>query len=178
MKYTMNNVTLDISVVGRDDMMGDCWFQIPESDREFLEEHCGTSYDEEDDLFEFDDLGGIAYKNQWGWESTNPDILIAYLSYLLQKDGPQTCEVQYEHPFWAIHDMQHALYDESGCTIYVDAGIERERLIKAFHLLKEEGIEPTYEMIEEISEAFRARFGEPSNIYVEDYITFEDDEEE
>ena len=102
--------------------------------------------------------------------TTSPDLLIAYMGWLMTEEGEQVIEVEYEKPFWAIHDAQHAINDEAGCSIYVDAQIELERLHEAFKLMIENGHRPDAELIEEVNEAYTGRFGIAVD-FAEDYLT-------
>lgn len=106
----------------------------------------------------------LNYDNS-SYYSDSPDILIAYMSWLLDSNEKVEIDVEYSHFYWGIHDVQHAINDESGCTIYVDGHIEKERLIDAFKIMNELGHYPTYEMIEEITEAFKQRFNMDIDLY-------------
>jgi hypothetical protein len=179
MQYTVKNVTMNIDCVDGD-FTGDCMVFIPFKHKSFFKEYCGMEKyikrNEYDPVFEH--MYGEIHVNKdlkhyW---STSPDILIAYLSWLLEKKYKQEVNVQYSNPFWAIHDMEHAQNDESGCTIYVDEHIELQRLKDAFEIFLKEGCELDYELVKEVEEAYNQRF--KSNVSFEEYIYNQDFEEE
>jgi len=177
MLYKVQNLTMNIDTTDGD-VAGDCICYIPFEHKCFLKDMCGMEKNED---FKAGSYGPIfmheygevnineSLKHYW---TTSADILIAYLSWLMRQDGEQTVNVEYERPFWAIHDAQHALNDESGCTIYVDAHIELERLHEAFKLMIENGYAPDHELIEEVTEAYNGRFGE--NVSFEEYYPEEE----
>ena len=157
------------------DYAGDCICYIPFAHKEFFRDCCGM---EKNDRFKNDNyeaifvhIYGEIYVDQdhGHYYTTSPDLLIAYMSWLMGLDGEQTITVEYSKPFWAIHDAQHAINDESGCSIYVDAQIELERLHEAFKLMIEHGFNPDYELIEEVNEAYNGRFGKNVD-FAEDYL--------
>lgn len=179
MKYTVRNVTLDIDKTDGE-LTGDCILYIPFKHKKFFKEACGMEKNDSRESkydFIFAHEYGEIYVDQdlMRYWSTSPDILIAYLSWLLTEPGNHTVKVEYANPFWAIHDMEHALNDESGCTIYVDEYVEYERLKDALDLFKKQGCTITYELIEEITEAYNARFGTKKSF--EEYIEYELEEE-
>jgi hypothetical protein len=178
MKYTVKNVTMEIDCTDGE-FTGDCLVYIPYNHVKFMLDNCGMRVNSRftphgyEPIFECE--YGLIYMDMSNrhYYSNDADILIMYLSWLLDQDGPQTVEVNYANPFWAIHDFEHAQYDESGCTVYVDKDIEYERLVDAFKLMKEEGFEITYEIVEEVTEAYNGRFG--THVSFEEYFDFEDE---
>jgi hypothetical protein len=178
MKYKVQNVTMFIDTI-QGDYTGDCYFYIPFHHVKFMTENCGMRINPEfhgSDSYEpifFHDYGQI-YMNLGTrqYYSTDPDLLIMYLSWLLSQKGPQEISVEYSNPFWAIHDFEHAQHDESGCTVYVDKHIELQRLKDAFELMKKEGFELTYELIQEVEEAYNGRFGTSESF--EEYLESEE----
>jgi hypothetical protein len=175
MEYTVQNVTMKIDVTNHNEFIGSCYFTVPFKHTQFMKQHCGMKFNIE--FLEFRHDYGILCMNKSLriYESYSPDLLISYLAWLLEQDGEQSIEVQYENPFWAIHDFEHALNDEAGCSIYVDKDIEKIRLEDAFVKMKEWGYQPTYEMIEEVQNAYKDRFGE--FVSFEDYLEYEYEEE-
>jgi hypothetical protein len=179
MRYTVQNVTMNIDRTDGE-FTGDCLFYVPFHHVKFMIENCGMKVNSRYGVcFEHDygtltmDLGNRHYQGD------SPDILIMYLAWLLEQEGPQTIDVEYSNAFWAIHDFEHALNDESGCTVYVDADIELQRLEDTFVLMKKEGHILTWELLEEVTEAYNGRFGR--NVSFEhhfDFDDFEDEEEE
>jgi hypothetical protein len=159
MRYKVQNVTMNIDIAGGE-FAGDCMFYVPLNHVKFMIENCGMSINTK---------YGVSFEHDYGeltmnldhrhYSSTSTDLLIMYLSWLLQQDGEQEIEVVYSNPFWAIHDFEHALNDESGCTIYVDEHIEYQRIEDTFVLMKEHGHEITWEILEEVTEAYNQRFG-------------------
>jgi hypothetical protein len=89
----------------------------------------------------------------------------------MEQKGKYNVKVEYSNPFWAIHDVQHSINDEAGCSIYVDKYVEEQRLRDAFKLLIKEGYKPTYDLIQEVEKAYSDRFGE--KISFEEYFDFE-----
>ena len=164
MEYTYENLTLNMSRLDEDDFMGLCRFEIPWRHKEFLTDGCGVEKNPSWTAGSYEHL----FEHQYGeiyleeaiqaYVSTSADLLIAYMSWILSEGKPETINVEYEHFYWGIHDVQHALNDESGCTIYVDGHVEKERLIDGFKIMNELGHYPTYKMIEDIQEGFEGRF--------------------
>lgn len=173
MKYTYENLTLNISDIDPD-YMGQCRFVVPFAHKQFLKDCCGMdkslSWDNDEYTPIFIHNYGEVYVDQdeMHYWSDSPDILIAYMSWLLQSDKDESIDVEYSHFYWGIHDVQHAIYDESGCTVYVDGPTEEARLKDGFAEMNKLGYYPTYEMTKEIEEAFSARFG--YNISLEEYL--------
>jgi hypothetical protein len=179
MQYTVKNVTLDIDCVDGD-FTGDCMVYIPFNHKEFFKDYCGMNKynkrNEYDPLFE-GNLGEVFVdKDSKQYYTSNADILIAYLSWLFSQEGEQEAKVNYANPFWAIHDVEHAQNDESGCTIYVDEYIELQRLKDAFEIFLKEGYELDYELIKEVEEAYNNRFNK--RVSFEEYLYDQDFEEE
>lgn len=171
MKYVFDNLTLNISILDPD-YTGDCRFYIPFKHKEFLKNSCGVEKNIRfknncyDHIFEHN--YGEVYIENGRYVSNSADLLIAYMSWILEQDKNIEVEVEYENVFWAIHDVQHAINDESGCTIYVNAEIEYERLKDAFELFIKDGHELTYKMVEEVAEAYNDRFNK--KISFEEYL--------
>lgn len=179
MEYKVQNVTMHIDI-SDGEFTGDCAVYIPVEHERFFTEWCGVErnprYNEEEyePVYE-SDYGPIYLNKALGkYYASSPDTLITYLAWLFSEPGEQIIEVEYANPFWAIHDAEHARNDENGCTIYVDADIELKRLRAAFDLMKKNGHEPTYELIEEVQEAYKGRFGK--FVSFEEYFEFEDEE--
>jgi hypothetical protein len=152
---------MNIDVAGGE-FAGDCMFYVPLNHVKFMIENCGMilASQHPDGVTFVHGLGDLTMDlAARSYNSSSADLLIMYLSWLLQKDGEQEIEVVYSNPFWAIHDFEHALNDESGCTIYVDEHIEYQRIEDTFRLMKEHGHEITWEILEEVTEAYNQRFG-------------------
>jgi hypothetical protein len=187
MEYRVQNVTMLIGSIINADMAGDCICYIPFSHKRFFAESCSMLKNKEftadghEPIF-FHNYGEIHLdKDQGHYYTSSADLLIAYLGWLLTEDGPQTIKVEYSEPFWAIHDAQHAIHDESGCTIYVDSDTELMRLHEAFKLMIANGHLPTYELIEEVNQAYNERFGKNVDFaedYLYPYLEQEEEEEE
>lgn len=179
MNYTYENLTLNISELDPE-LLGDCRFVVPFSHKQFLKDCCGVRKNEDrEDKYDpyFTHEYGEFYidLDEMHYWSCSPDLLIAYMSWALQEDEDISIDVEYSHFYWALHDMQHAIYDESGCTVYVTGSIEEQRLKDGFEEMNKLGYYPDYEMIEEIQEAFNDRFG--YRIDLEEYLEpFEEDE--
>lgn len=161
MQYKVKNVTLNIDCIDGD-FTGDCMVYIPFSHKEFFKDYCGMEKYSRKDEYDpiFDSSLGEVYVNKdlKHYYTNNADILIAYLSYLFKQDGQQEVEVNYSNPFWAIHDVEHALNDENFCVIHVTEKIEKERLQDTFVIMNKEGFDISYELCQEVSEAFNGRF--------------------
>jgi len=180
MRYKVQNVTMHIDVAGGE-FAGDCMFYVPLNHVKFMINNCGMSIDTKNGVIFEHDYGYLTMDLEYRhYYSSSADLLIMYLSWLLQQDGEQEIEVVYSNPFWAIHDFEHALNDESGCTIYVDEHIEYERIEDTFDLMKRNGYEITWEILEEVTEAYNERFGlTGSNAKsFEHHFEFEEEEEE
>lgn len=181
MKYTVKNVTLNIDTTDGE-FTGSCLFYVPFKHKSFIKDACGVeknerySIDSYEPIFEHVFGGFYINKEMKCFTCDSPDLLIAYLSWLLSEDGNFTVEVEYANPFWAIHDMEHAQNDESGCSVYVNEDIEYDRLKDAFDLFIKEGYEITYELTQEVEEAYNGRFG--TNVSFEEYLYQEDYEDE
>lgn len=185
MQYKVRNVTMNIDVTPGD-YSGDCRCYIPFTHKKFIKDACGMEKNDRwsgnrwKPLF-YGSFGEIFvdpdYLRYW---TTSPDLLIAYMSWLMTEGGEQSIDVEYERPFWAIHDAQHAINDEAGCSVYVDEYIELERLHEAFKLMIENDYMPDHELCEEVAEAYNARFGK-SVCFLDDYyypyLELEDEEE-
>lgn len=182
MRYKVQNVTMNIDVADGE-FAGDCMFYVPLNHVKFMIENCGMilASQHPDGVTFVHSLGDLtmdlAARN---YSSSSTDLLIMYLSWLLQQDGEQEIEVVYSNPFWAIHDFEHALNDESGCTIYVDEHIEYQRIEDTFDLMKKHGYEITWEILEEVTEAYNQRFGLTGSKAksFEHHFEFEEEEEE
>jgi hypothetical protein len=184
MQYTVQNVTMNIDRTDGE-FTGSCVFYIPLNHVKFLIHGCGMEVNRRwspngcEPMFE-GNMGSVTLDlDNRCYTSYDADLLIAYLSWLLSENGPQSINVEYANAFWAIHDFEHALNDESGCTVYVDEHIELQRLEDTFVLMKKEGYELTWELLEEVTEAYNGRFGR--NVSFEhhfDFDDFEDEEEE
>lgn len=182
MEYKVQNVTMLIDVTSGD-QAGDCICYIPFAHKRFFAESCGMEKNEQFTANSYEHIFNHQYgeiyldRDQKHYYTTSPDILIAYLGWLLTEDGPQSIKVEYAEPFWAIHDAQHAIHDESGCSIYVDEYIELERLHEAFKLMIANGHQPTYELIQEVNKAYNGRFGKHVD-FAEDYLLDEYEDED
>lgn len=177
MQYKVQNVTMQIDTTPGE-FAGDCIVYIPKGNERFFEEWCGVerneNYEERSYEHVYEHPYGLVYYNEGvgKYHSSDPDILITYLSWLFSEPGEQTIEVEYQNPFWAIHDAEHAQNDEAGCTIYVDEYVELQRLRDAFDLMKAAGFEATYELVEDVAKAYNERFGK--NESFEEYFEYED----
>lgn len=181
MQYTVDNVTMNIDRTNGDHT-GSCIVYIPYNHVKFMIENCAFTVNPRfkphgyEPIFETDYGCVFMDMSNQHYHSDSPDILIMYLAWLLEQDGPQTVDVEYSNAFWAIHDFEHAKYDESGCTIYVNAEIEYDRLVDAFKLMQENDYEISYEIIQEVTEAYNNRFGK--NVSFEEFFDYEDEYEE
>lgn len=179
MKYTVDNVTLNISDISND-FSGICSFYIPFKHKEFLKDNCSLSKnkrykkDNREHIFESDREEVYLDNNRYVVDSA--DLLISYISWCFKLDYNVEINVNYAEPFWAIHDMEHAKNDENFCTVYVDQHIELQRLKDAFEIFLKEGYELTYELVQEVEEAYNSRFG--TNVSFEEYLYQEDYEDE
>ena len=175
MEYAVRNLTMRIDTTDGDHA-GDCMGYIPFAHKSFLKDCCGVERNENwkaggwEPLYEHQ-YGEIGINAELGhYFTSSPDLLIAYMSWLMEQDGPQVIDIEYAKPFWAIHDAQHAINDESGCSIYVDANIELERLHEAFKLMIDNGPRPDAELIQEVNEAYTGRFGIAVD-FADEYLT-------
>ena len=181
MQYKINKLTININIEDGE-WTGYCSMEIPFSHKEFFKDVCGftrnTSFtkDNYEHIFQHQYGEVLLNYDKSAYYVDNPDIMIMYFEWILT-EGEQEITVNYPNPFWLIHDIQHALYDSQGCTIYVSAEIEEQRLIEALDIMKSQGYTIEYDLFEEVKEAFQNRFGRPLNIYEEDYLEFEEVEE-
>lgn len=143
------------------DFTGSCICYIPGNHVEFFDSWCGFKKPENNEDFTAyeTDYGYVSGTEEDGFQTESPDILIMYLSWLFKQDIEQIIRVEYQNPFWAIHDAEHAKYDEQSCSVYVNQDIEQERLQDTFKLMHEHNIDISYELCQEVSEAFNGRFG-------------------
>lgn len=102
-------------------------------------------------------------------EIHNADAIIAVYAWLLESGENMTIEVHSEHISWPIHDLLHGEHDEAGCTIYTDAQIEEQRILKSFEVVKNQFPQclPTFEFCEKLEDEFYQRFSE--RLDLEDY---------
>ena len=185
MKYKTHNLTIYINNVVNDDYAGECNMEIPFKHEEFFSENCGFTKNVDfkrndyEPVFTGNALSEVFLNDdQTAYYVDNPDVIIMYIGWLLEKDTPEEIEVNYSHPFWLIHDVQHALYDESGCSIYVDEYIEAERLKEALTEMQKNNMEITFELLDEINEAYYNRFRKRLELSWEDYLELEPDLED
>ena len=68
--------------------------------------------------------------------------------------------------------MLHATYDAAGCTIYVAADIERERILESLTITAKEypNSLPSWDFLETLEVEFKARFKEDLNLEEFKYI--------
>lgn len=159
------------------DFAGSCICYIPGNHVEFFDSWCGFEKGNQEDNIAYETNSGLVSGNSKdGFITEDADILIMYLAWLFEQDGEQVIRVEYQNPFWAIHDAEHATWDEQGCTIYVDEHVELQRLRDAFEIMKREGYNPDWEIIEEVTEAYNGRFG--TNVSFEEYFEYEDFEDD
>lgn len=113
-------------------------------------------------------------------EIHNADLIIFYMTYLMELDGVQECHVYYNNYFWGIHDAQHAMYDTSGCSIYVDGHMETHHLRAAFIEMQKMDLEISYELTQEVTKALFGRWGLMVSFeeYCSDFEELEELEEE
>jgi catechol 2,3-dioxygenase-like lactoylglutathione lyase family enzyme len=181
MEYKVQNVTMKIGITDGE-FTGSCIVYIPKENERFFTEWCGVKRNERYGVDEYEpeyesDYGPVFFNKTLNqYHADSPDTLITYLAWLFSEPGEQTIEVEYANPFWAIHDAEHAQNDEQGCTIYVDEHIEAKRLRAAFNLMKAHGFEATYDLIQEVEQAYRDRFGK--DISFEEFLEYEDEDEE
>ena len=102
-------------------------------------------------------------------EIHNADLIIFYMTYLMELGGPQECHVYYNNYFWGIHDAQHAMHDTSGCSIYVDGCMETHHLRAAFVEMKKKDLEISYELTQEVEKALYDRW--KLRVSFEEYCT-------
>jgi hypothetical protein len=107
----------------------------------------------------FHDYGEIYVdKYTQDYYCSSPDILIAYISWCLSQNTPKLIQVEYSSVFWAIHDCEHAKFDENSCLIYVTEDTEKIRLQDTFRIMYEKSFDISYDLCEEVSKAFNDRF--------------------
>lgn len=179
MQYKVQNVTMNIDRTDGE-FTGSCIFYIPFNHVKFMIECCGMIINHRftpnghEPLFQHDYGALFMDLDHRHYQGDSPDLLIAYLAWLLEQDSPQSIDVEYANPYWAIHDFEHALNDESGCTIYVDEHVELQRIEDTFVLFKNEGYNLSYELLEEVTEAYNGRFG--TSVSFEHHFEYDDEE--
>lgn len=182
MQYKINQLTVNINIE-EGDWTGYCSMEIPFKHKEFFKDVCGFEKNPDFTNNNYEHVFSHEYgevrlnSDKTAYFIDSADIMIMYFSWILT-EGPQEITVNYPNPFWLIHDIQHALYDESGCTIYVSKEIESERLIDALDLMKSSGYTIEYELFEEVKKAFKDRFGDELKVCEEDYLEFQYEEDE
>lgn len=165
--YKISNLSVHVHRdYNLEDYAGECYGEInPEHMEEFREWMKECSEDSAEEISE---------------EIHNADLIIFYMTYLMELDGPQECHVYYNNYFWGIHDAQHAMYDTSGCSLYVDGYVEEHHLRAAFIEMQKMDLEISYELVAEVEKALydrwklRASFEE----YCSDFEVEEEEEEE
>ena len=192
MIYTHENITLNVSTLNYVDMMGETVLNLDSSlVAELIENSCNFSewflQFECDELYaelEEDEDAIIKYFTELDEvvEVRNADAIIAVYEYCLDEDERQfNLDVETENVSWVIHDMLHAIHDASGCTIYVESAIERERILKSLEITKEQfpNEVPNYEFLEKLETEFHTRFKEYLDLdeFKYDY-EYEEEEEE
>ena len=177
MHYKVRNVTMEISLT-KGEFAGSCICYIPGNHVEFFDSWCGfKKSDNNEDFTAYEtDSGFVSGNEEEGFVTYDADILIIYLAWLFEQDGEQIIRVEYQNPFWAIHDAEHAQHDEAGCTITVDEHIELIRIRDAFEMMKKAGYEASWEIIEEVTKAYNERFD--TNVSFEEYFEYEDFEDD
>lgn len=191
MIYSHENLTLNVSTTNPDwiEFMGETTLTLTSDFVAELIENCCAfvefflHYEMEELFGELDqdeDLMIDHFKKlNENVEVRNADAIIAVYEYALMEENRQfNFDVETENVSWVIHDTLHAIHDASGCTIYVESSIEKERILKSLEITKEQfpNEVPDYEFLEKLEEEFYSRFKE--RICLEDFKYFEDYEED
>ncbi len=108
---------------------------------------------------------------------SNPDAIISVYEYYLEEDNEVVLDIETEHASWVVHDMQHAVHDAAGCTIYVKAAIERERILFSMDYTKKHWPDnmPGVEWLEEMEDDFQQRFKQPLDLEEYKYFGYEEE---
>ena len=190
MTYTHENITLNVTTLNPQwvDMMGETTLTLDNDFvAELIENSCTfneffMSYQMEElkEELEEDEDAIIEYFKDLNEtvEVTNADAIIAVYEYCLDEDEREfNLDVETENVSWVIHDMLHAIHDASGCTIYVESAIERERILKSLEITKEQfpNEVPDYEFLEKLETEFHTRFKE--HLDLEEFKMFGYEEE-
>lgn len=172
MIYRKENLTLSVTENQNADFMGSGSLEIPlEIFIELLENSCAflefSEYDFEEIYNEHEkDIDSIVkHFKEEGEDVTihSADAIISVYEYCLsESDRNFDFNVDTENISWVIHDLLHATYDAAGCTIYVAADIERERILESLTITAKEypNSLPDWEFLENLEVEFNTRFKE------------------
>ena len=106
----------------------------------------------------------------------NPDAIIAVYEYCLSDESNHySFDVESENISWVIHDTLHAEHDAAGCTIFVEAEIERQRIIESLEITKDKfpSLMPDFSFLENLESECHSRFKKHLDLeefkYAEEY---------
>lgn len=183
--YKYKNITLNYSNLSWSDITGDTCLtldsnfvaELVENSCNFNEFFMGYQMEElKDELNEDEELIIKHFKELDGdIEVINADAIISVYEYCLEQDKEYSFDVESENISWIIHDLLHAEHDVAGCTIYVAADIEKDRIITSLEITRENFPElmPDYNFLENLESEFHNRFNQHLDLeefkYLEEY---------
>ncbi len=187
MTYTHENLTLNVTTLNPDyiDYMGetvltldsDFVAELVENCCAFVEFFLQYQYEELWDELDRDEDAIIKHFKDLNEsvEITNSDAIIAVYEYCLYEDRNFSLDVSTENISWAIHDTLHAIHDTSGCTIYVESSIEKERILKSLEITKDlfPNQMPNWDFLDNLENEYHSRFNE--RIDLEEFKQYEDE---
>jgi hypothetical protein len=188
MIYRKENLTLSVTEIQNPDIIGEGNLEIPlELFIELLENSCAflefSEYDFEEIYNEHEnDIDSIVKHFKEEGEDViiySADAIISVYEYCLsESDRNFDFNVESENISWVIHDLLHATYDAAGCTIYVAADIERERILESLTITAKEypNSLPGWDFLETLEVEFKRRFKE--NLDLEEFKYINDSEYE
>lgn len=94
------------------------------------------------------------------FEVCNADCIIAVYEYCLTEDNEYEFDIDTEHLSWVLHDLLHAEHDAAGCTIYVEAEVEKQRIYDSMNQVRElyPDYMPSLDFLEDLERSYRLRF--------------------
>ena len=136
MYIEFENLAIKFGVMDYSDFTGDGVLNVPEKYvNNFIEEYGDCDYAEMcvEQYQKVQDGEG-------DFEIRNTDFQIVFINWALDQDETINFEYYNSNVFWLFHDIQHALHDCGGGTIYVDGYIEAERHYQTIKIMKERGL--------------------------------------
>ena len=179
MRYTYKNINVDVETLNPNhiDQTGETIMTIKSTFVSELIENCCSFCEfflhyQMEKLF--NELDRDTEKAKLYFDNLNEDVeinsadaIIAVYEYALQEEKKEFIfEVSTENISWIIHDILHARHDAAGCTIYVEADIEKERILESLSITKDlfPSEVPSYSFLENLENEFYERFGNHLNL--------------
>jgi len=144
----------ELGYTGEDDkFVGFSEFNIPAEHREGLIDFYGEAG------FKEFILRGEEVEDSWcfvdsGYRSSDADVFIYWMHYVVNNISQYTLELDCEHLFWVVHDLMHAKHDFSSGTFYCSPYNELIRHRQAYKALRRRKIRVTDEFLQPIIDVF------------------------